>query len=104
MAWLPYKERTEGGEMAGDNRKADWEKLALLAGALESRAPISDKRKAGWMASLNDPAQQKAMLERMLDQRANPYAYSQLSYWLSDRKSTRLNSSHLDLSRMPSSA
>ena len=25
-------------------------------------------------------------------------------YWLSDRKSTRLNSSHLDLSRMPSSA
>ena len=27
-----------------------------------------------------------------------------IGFWLTDRKSTRLNSSHLDLSRMPSSA
>ena len=33
-----------------------------------------------------------------------PFIYGQTNYPLQDRKSTRLNSSHTDISRMPSSA
>lgn len=44
---------------------------------------VSDKKKKRWLDSMRDPEHQKALLEQLRDQRENPYAYSQLSYWLS---------------------
>ena len=41
---------------------------------------------------------------KLLLERFDPMALSALRMAVSDRKSTRLNSSHLDVSRMPSSA
>ena len=44
---------------------------------------VSEKRKQRWLDLMSDPTYQKAAIEQLEDQRKNPYAYSQLSYWLS---------------------
>ena len=44
---------------------------------------VSEKKKQRWREQWTEPAFQAAMLARLKDQKANPYAYSQLAYWLS---------------------
>ena len=55
----------------------------------------------GWRA---DPSGQVLTLDGKDLENAKSSAWFENSMWLTDRKSTRLNSSHLRLSRMPSSA
>ena len=47
---------------------------------------------------MNDNAKKQVPL------RLSPKLYAAIAAWAEDRKSTRLNSSHLEQSRMPSSA
>lgn len=44
---------------------------------------ISDKRKARWIAQWREPGHEDSIARRVLDEKANPLAYSQLPYWLS---------------------
>ncbi len=47
------------------------------------KTPVSESKKKKWVETMRDPTHQKRLMELVEDQKRNPYAHSQLPYWLS---------------------